>query len=72
MDTGLVVLKVGLVAEWPVSGTEGTQLGHSWVGSRCIDELGPRVRLSEPPASTEASAKAASTLASLMWLRVRL
>lgn len=70
---GPVVLRVGLMAEWPGSRAEGTGLGCSpCVGSGCAGGLGPWTRLSRPAASTEASARAASTLASLIWLRVRL
>lgn len=73
MEAGSDALRVGLVAEWPESGVRGAGLGWSpAVGSWCTGRLGPWVRLSGPTASMEASAKAASTLASLMWLRVRL
>lgn len=72
MGAGPVVLGVGLVAEWRVSGTGGTLLKCStWVESGYTSGLGPGTGLSEPAAST-ASVRAASTLASLMWLRVRL
>lgn len=72
MGAGPVVLKVGLGAERPVSTTGGTLLKCSmWVESGRASGLVPGVRLSEPTASID-SVKAASTLASLMWLRVRL
>lgn len=71
MWAGPVVLRVGLVAEWPGSTAGGTGPGCSpCMGLGCVDGLGPW--LSRSLASTEASAKAASTLASLIWLRVRL
>lgn len=72
MEAEPVVLRVVLVAEWPLSTTGGTLLTCStWVESGYTSGLGPGVGLFESTAST-ASVKAASTLASLMWLRVRL
>lgn len=72
VGAGPVVLRAGLVAEWPLSATGGTLLTRStWVESGYTSGLGPGVGLFESTAST-ASVRAASTLASLMWLRVRL